>query len=284
GSSSDKTKIDTVCDACREALQNLGKEKYLLSILTSYAKKTEPELETVLSIIRDLKNKQADTSLGVTSEEALKYVLFLVDVNQMFDVALGMYDFQLVLMVAEKSQKSTKRRKNRSDANNNCCKRHMTRTVIPSSKRDLRVWSKPGSEHFHELVTLVKEKSLYKEALKLYSKTTKEYQDISICYGKHLFEKKKYEEAGIGCRSERSTTAQHSENFTKYKERLHIVRETKERLRIELLENGTLRDDTDADIFSDTSSITGQSGFGSSVGSKGTRSTGLKLIYIEMQN
>ena len=42
----------------------------------------------------------------VTSEEALKYVLFLVDVNQMYDVALGMYDFELVLMVAEKSQKA----------------------------------------------------------------------------------------------------------------------------------------------------------------------------------
>ena len=42
---------------------------------------------------------------SVTSEEALKYVLFLVDVNQMYDVALGMYDFELVLMVAEKSQK-----------------------------------------------------------------------------------------------------------------------------------------------------------------------------------
>ena len=41
----------------------------------------------------------------VTSEEALKYVLFLVDVNQMYDLALGMYDFELVLMVAEKSQK-----------------------------------------------------------------------------------------------------------------------------------------------------------------------------------
>lgn len=41
----------------------------------------------------------------VTSEEALKYVLFLVDVNQMYQVALGMYDFELVLMVAEKSQK-----------------------------------------------------------------------------------------------------------------------------------------------------------------------------------
>ena len=31
--------------------------------------------------------------------------MFLVDVNELFDVALGLYDFELVLMVAEKSQK-----------------------------------------------------------------------------------------------------------------------------------------------------------------------------------
>lgn len=41
----------------------------------------------------------------MTAEEALKFSLFLVDVNQLYDVALGMYDFSLVLMVAERSQK-----------------------------------------------------------------------------------------------------------------------------------------------------------------------------------
>ena len=41
----------------------------------------------------------------MSAEEALKYLLFLVDVNELYDVALGTYDFDLVLMVAEKSQK-----------------------------------------------------------------------------------------------------------------------------------------------------------------------------------
>ena len=41
----------------------------------------------------------------ISPADALKYLLFLVDVNEMFDVALGTYDFDLVLMVAEKSQK-----------------------------------------------------------------------------------------------------------------------------------------------------------------------------------
>ena len=51
------------------------------------------------------KPSEADHGTKVTAEEALKYLLFLVDVNLTYDVALGMYDFQLVLMVAEKSQK-----------------------------------------------------------------------------------------------------------------------------------------------------------------------------------
>ena len=50
-------------------------------------------------------NKNGTEDKWVTAEEALKYTLFLVDVNHLYDVALGMYDFQMVVMVAEKSQK-----------------------------------------------------------------------------------------------------------------------------------------------------------------------------------
>lgn len=42
---------------------------------------------------------------AVSAEEALKYLLFLVDVNELYDYSLGTYDFDLVVMVAEKSQK-----------------------------------------------------------------------------------------------------------------------------------------------------------------------------------
>ena len=35
----------------------------------------------------------------------------MVDVNTLFDVALGTYDFDIVMMVAEKSQKDPKVRK-----------------------------------------------------------------------------------------------------------------------------------------------------------------------------
>lgn len=38
-------------------------------------------------------------------EDAVKYIIFLVDANQLFDTALGMYDFSLVLMIAQHAQK-----------------------------------------------------------------------------------------------------------------------------------------------------------------------------------
>lgn len=41
----------------------------------------------------------------MSAEEALKYLLFLVNVNDLYEHSLGTYDFDLVLMVAEKSQK-----------------------------------------------------------------------------------------------------------------------------------------------------------------------------------
>ena len=41
----------------------------------------------------------------VTADTVLKSALVLVDVNHLFDAALGTYDFSLVLMMAEKSQK-----------------------------------------------------------------------------------------------------------------------------------------------------------------------------------
>jgi len=38
-------------------------------------------------------------------EDAVKYIIFLVDATTLLDIALGMYDFSLVLMIAQHAQK-----------------------------------------------------------------------------------------------------------------------------------------------------------------------------------
>ncbi len=45
-----------------------------------------------------------DTDPSVV-EDAVKYIIFLVDADKLFDTALGMYDFNLVLMIAQHAQK-----------------------------------------------------------------------------------------------------------------------------------------------------------------------------------
>lgn len=59
----------------------------------------------VLFCFLTLTGKAPPVPDGVSAEEALKYLLLLVDVNELYDHSLGTYDFDLVLMVAEKSQK-----------------------------------------------------------------------------------------------------------------------------------------------------------------------------------
>jgi len=44
----------------------------------------------------------------VTTDAALKYTMYMVDVNRLYDIALGTYDLPLVVVVAEKSQKDPK--------------------------------------------------------------------------------------------------------------------------------------------------------------------------------
>lgn len=48
-------KVDLVCEAVRRELIEAGEDKYTLSIITSYVRMSEPQLETVLSKIHTLK-------------------------------------------------------------------------------------------------------------------------------------------------------------------------------------------------------------------------------------
>jgi elongator complex protein 1 len=119
-----KGKVNNICQAVRKELLDINKNKFLLCILTTYVKNNPPELEEVLLVIKELRDNEAkktnkvdiievatrseDTGRPVkkvTADEALKYVIFLADVDKLYDVALGMYDFDLAAMVAQKSHK-----------------------------------------------------------------------------------------------------------------------------------------------------------------------------------
>jgi IkappaB kinase complex, IKAP component len=85
-------------------------DRYLLPVLTSYVRKqTDKDLAEALVKVKTVRETERESGQHVVSaDEAMKYLLYLVDVNRLYDVALGLYDFDLVMFVAAKSNKDPK--------------------------------------------------------------------------------------------------------------------------------------------------------------------------------
>lgn len=194
------SKVDLICDAMRAAMESIDPDKYCLSILTSHVKKTTPELEVVLQKVHELQGSATPVPDGVSAEEALKYLLLLVDVNELYDHSLGTYDFDLVLMVAEKSQKDPKEYLPFLNTLKKMETNYQRFTIDKYLKRYEKAighLSKCGPEHFPECLNLIKDKNLYNEALKLYPPDSQQHKDISIAYGEHLTQEHLYEPGGL---------------------------------------------------------------------------------------
>lgn len=118
GSQSPET-ITNLCDALRMQLEKRDLTRYVNSILTAYVVKTPSDHEAGLELLLRLRGEalglftsciEINAPLWAENEphlveDAVKYIIFLVDANSLYDTALGMYDFSLVLMIAQHAQK-----------------------------------------------------------------------------------------------------------------------------------------------------------------------------------
>ncbi|XP_063627184.1 putative elongator complex protein 1 [Cydia splendana] len=196
------SKIQRICETIRTHLMKRpDKDTKILPIITTYVKMNNVEaLESALTVIKDLKTKETSSKLPVSSDEALKYLLYMVDVNQLFDVALGMYDFDLVLLVANKSQKDPKEyvpMLNEFNGMEENYKRFSINKLLKRFTRAVECLAKCGQDKNDELKTFVKYHSLYREALRLFTNGDAIYNEIAEDFGLHLRLQKQYTEAGI---------------------------------------------------------------------------------------
>ncbi|KAK5864320.1 hypothetical protein PBY51_015572 [Eleginops maclovinus] len=194
-------KVDVVCDALRSAMESMDPNRFFLSILTAHVKKSVPELELALQKVHELRVNPPPAAAGsVSAEEALKYLLFLVNVNDLYEHSLGTYDFDLVLMVAEKSQKDPKEYLPFLNMLKSLEPHYQRYTIDKHLKRyrkALQHLSQAGREHFPEALQLVKEQKLYSEALRLYSADGPHYKALSCAYADHLMQNQQAEQAGL---------------------------------------------------------------------------------------
>lgn len=109
-------KISAVLTAIRRALEEqvLASPARELCILTTLARSDPPALDEALKrikVIREIELLESDDPKRVSfpsAEEALKHLLWLSDVEAVYEAALGLYDLNLAAIVALNSQRDPK--------------------------------------------------------------------------------------------------------------------------------------------------------------------------------
>ncbi|EAL65378.1 elongation protein 1 [Dictyostelium discoideum AX4] len=207
-------KVNLVCDSLRKVFMEKDSIKFNLPILTTYVKKSPPELDQVLRLIQSLRgeeiNEQGETIVNRLAEESLDYIVFLVDVNKLYDIALGTYDFELVIMVAQKSQKDPKEYipfLQELQKMEKFYQRYSIDKYLSRWELALYNLSRAGKKYQQDCLDLIISNKIYKEALVNYGGSAADSDDNLIeekdemfkkvlnIYGDYLLESNQFEDA-----------------------------------------------------------------------------------------
>jgi len=191
-------KVARVCSTIRKELMQQDTTEHhaknLLPILGTLVR-DGGQLEAALNKIKRIQ----DAGMKAEVDDALRFLTYMVDVNALFDVALGTYDFDLVLMVAEKSQKDPKEYlpflNNFKQMEENFMKYSIDK-YLKKYESALRHIAK-CPDQFGVCIELVKEFRLFKPAMVLFPLGSDNYKQVCQSYASYLETKRYHEDASI---------------------------------------------------------------------------------------
>jgi len=191
-------KVSKVCCRIRDELVKQDVCKFnssnLLPILGTLVRDGN-RLEEALQRIKIIKEGGKKSLV----DNALRFLTYMVDVNALFDVALGTYDFDLVLMVAEKSQKDPKEYLPFLNNFKQMDESFMKYSVDKHLKRYESALTNIAKcdNKFDLCMQLINDFKLYKSALELYDTKSNQYKQVCLHYAKYLESKRYHEEASM---------------------------------------------------------------------------------------
>lgn len=193
-------KIDVICEKFSETFEKDASTKYLLPMITAHVK--QKNLEKALHRLWRVRQMEfnGNEKDAVSAQEALKYLLYLVNVNDLYDVALGMYDFDLVLFVAQKSQKDPKEYVpflNELKQLEENYRKYRIDMHLKRFDKALGHIVKCGVEKLEECLDLIEKHGLYAQALRLFKHVDECYNDVVIQYADHLRSRRAFYEATL---------------------------------------------------------------------------------------
>ncbi|KAF5133760.1 Elongator complex protein 1 [Metarhizium anisopliae] len=190
------SKVNIVCDAILKALQ-ARKATNIQNIITAHVCKSPPALDDGLMLVAELMREDEKVA-----EKAVEHICFLVDVNRVYENALGLYNLDLALLVAQQSQRDPReylpfiqnlhalpelRRKFEIDD-------HLAR-------RSKALSHLQALDNFDEFCVYTTKHSLYQDALRIYRYEPTRLQSITNLYAAYLESKSSYREAGLAYES-----------------------------------------------------------------------------------
>ena len=191
-------KVDTICELLLQKMRQMDQIKFINPILLTYIKREKPEIDRALQVVKDLPSSKL-------REGAIKFLLYVVNVNKLFDEALGTYDFDIFLMVAAMSNKDPKEYLSMVNAfkeiEDENYRKYKIDMLLHRYKSALLHLSNCANK-YNEALELIEEKRLFKEAIEIYKlnsspENSSKYSEIWNLYGEYLFKKKYYHEAAI---------------------------------------------------------------------------------------
>ncbi|KAL0263264.1 putative elongator complex protein 1 [Diplodia seriata] len=186
------TKVNRICDAFLAVLQKRT-ETNLQNIVTANVCKTPPDLEGGLGVVAKL--REQDASLA---ERAAEHICFLADVNQLYDHALGMYNLDVALLIAQQSQKDPREYLPYLQSLQEMEPLRRRFTVDDNlGRRAKAIAHLHELDAFDELKAYAEKHELYSDAIALHKYQPDRLKDIMRLYAAYLDSRNRYKEAGI---------------------------------------------------------------------------------------
>ena len=187
------SKVNRICDGFLQALQKDSSSR-LQNIVTAHVCKSPPDLEAGLKLVSELRKTGDQARL----EEAVEHICFLADVNQLYDTALGIYDLDVALLIAQQSQKDPREYLPYLQNLHDMQALRQRFTI----ENDLKRYGKALTHlhvmgEFEEVKTYTTKHELYPAAIELYRYDKARLTELMRLYADYMSSRNRYKEAGI---------------------------------------------------------------------------------------
>jgi elongator complex protein 1 len=158
--------------------------------------KKRPKIAPHIQEVKEVKSEKT-----IYAEEALEYVCWLVNANNLYNVALDLYDFDLVTMVATQTHKDPKEflpYLNSLKEMDPVSMKFRIQVDLGNFDKAIREVSRDETHsHFDEILQIVKKNRLYRVAIREFAHHPEFLNRIKSEFGQYLYERKYFEESGL---------------------------------------------------------------------------------------